>query len=343
MLCDRIPRQRFAHLPTPLVKLPRLSALLGGPTIYLKRDDLTGLAFGGNKPRIFEFVFGDVCAMGCDVVIASAGAQSNHLRELASAANRLGIKPVLVLIGITGREEVQGNLLLFKLLGAEMHTLATRDATGEEVLRKLDELERAYRARGHKPYLVHRSKRSGILGSLAHVHAAEELSAQFREQGIAPDYVVVPAGSGGTMAGYVLGFELLGASTRVMGVNLVEGNEAMIPTMTHYIRRAADFLGVETRATPRDYVLLDQYVGPGHGVLTPEVTEAIRTVARSEGIFLDPTYNGKAMAALLDQIRRGTLGPRHTVVLVHTGGLPALFNEAAALAREAPETAAASA
>ena len=332
MLCDHLPRQRFAYLPTPLEKLPRLSAHLGGPTIYLKRDDLTGLSFGGNKPRIFEYVFGDAMAEGCDVVIGSAGVQSNHLRELSSAANKLGLKPVLVLFGATGHEPVQGNRLLFELLGPEIHTLASKDASGDELFAKLEELKADYIARGHKPYVLHRSSKSGMLGSIAHVHAAEEMVGQFQALGIAPDYVVVPTGSGCTTAGYMLGFKHLGSRTRVMGVSLVEERAQMAPTLMHYVERAAECLGVDTRVTDDEYVLLDQYIGPGHGVLTPEVTQAIRLVAEMEGIFLDPTYNGKAMVGLLDQIAQGNLGPEHTVVLVHTGGLPALFAEAGALA-----------
>lgn len=334
MLCDHLPRQRFALLPTPLEHLQRLSASLGGPAIYIKRDDRSGLSFGGNKPRIFEFVLGDALHEGCDTIIASAGVQSNHLREVTSAANRLGLKSIIVLCGATGNEEPQGNLLLFKLLGAEIHTLANKDPFSQELMDKLDQLTRREEAKGRKPYVLHRNSKSGMLGSVAHVNAAEELTGQFAEMGISQDYLSMGTGSGSTTGGYVLGLKHLKSRTRVLGISLVEPNDSIVPTVQKYASRAAEYLGFETRVEASDFLMHDAYIGPGHGVLTQEVTEAIRLVARTEGIFLDPTYNGKAMVGLMDLIQKGTLTREHSVVLVHTGGLPALFVNNLALADE---------
>ena len=334
MLCDHLPRERFCHLPTPLEFLPRLTEALGGPQIYIKRDDRTGLSFGGNKPRIFEFIFGDMLQKKCDVIITASGVQSNHLREVCSAANRLGLRSIIVLVGASGQEVPQGNLLLCKLLGAEIHTVENPDYFSDEVTTLLDSLVRREESRGHKPYLQHRHNHTGTINAVAHVHAAEELHEQCRQMGIASSRIIVPTGSGATTAGYVLGLAQLGGSARVMGIGLTRPNAVMVPEIHQYIRKSADYIGLNTTVAEGDFDNLDQYVGKGHGILTPAVSEAIRLMARSEGLFLDPTYTGKTLAALIDQIRSGGINPSETIVFVHTGGLPALFVDNLALARE---------
>ncbi len=328
MIAEKLPRAELAYLPTPLEEAPRLSAALGGPRILIKRDDRTGLSFGGNKPRIFEYVFGDALAQGCDVMITPAGPQSNHLREVSAAANRLGLKSVIVVYGTDGREEPTGNMLLFQLLGAEIryYPSESHDAYLDPALMEFTEgIRDEYAARGHKPYIVHFSLRSGVLGSVAHAAAAEELTAQFGALGVEPDVLYVPCGSGVTTSGFVLGLKHLGLKTRVVAVSLIYPGAHVKAGIARYANGAAEELGLPTRITPEDYDVVDVHDRPGYGVISPEVTEAIRLWAGQEGIFLDPTYNGRTMAAMIEHIRGGRLGSGQTAVLVHTGGVPALF------------------
>jgi 1-aminocyclopropane-1-carboxylate deaminase/D-cysteine desulfhydrase-like pyridoxal-dependent ACC family enzyme len=328
MICDKLPRVRLAYLPTPLEDAPRLTDALDGPRILIKRDDRTGLSFGGNKPRIFEYVFGDALAQGCDVMITPAGRQSNHLREVTAAANRLGLKSAIVVYGTDGKEEPQGNLLLFQLLGADIYYYpsGSHDVYEDPALMEFTERIRDdFQARGHKPYIVHFSLRSGSLGSAAHAGAAEELAAQFQELGAEPDFLYVPCGSGVTTSGFVLGLKHLALRTRVVAVSLIYPGERVTGQIARYANRAAEELGLSTRVSAEDFTVLDVHDRPGYGVVTPEVVEAVRLWAGMEGVILDPIYNGRAMAAMIAEIRAGRLDTSHAVVLVHTGGVPALF------------------
>ena len=336
MICDKIPRARLAYLPTPLEEAPRLSEALGGPRISIKRDDRSGLAFGGNKPRIFEYVFGDALEKGCDVMITPAGSQSNHLREVSSAANKLGLKSVIIVFGADGSEEPQGNALLFRLLGADIRYYKSggHDAYNDPgLLEFAGQIKAEYEARGHRPYVVHFSTYSGTLGSISHVNAAEEMAGQFQAAGHTPDLVYVPCGSGVTASGFVLGFKHLGVPTRVVGASLIWDPEQIARDLPAHANAAAEALGIDTRVEPGDFDMLDCTAG-GYGVVTPEVREAIELWAQNEGIFLDPTYNGKAMASIIAQIRRGELTSGQSLTLIHTGGVPALFAQNRELAGE---------
>ncbi len=336
MICDKIPRTHLAYLPTPLEEAPRLSEALGGPRISIKRDDRSGLSFGGNKPRIFEYVFGDALQKGCDVMITPAGSQSNHLREVTAAANKLGLKSVIIVFGADGSEEPQGNQLLFRLLGADIRYYESRghDAYDDPgLLEFAGQIKGEYEALGHRPYIVHFSGNSGTLGSISHVNAAEELAMQFQAAGHTPDLLYVPCGSGVTASGFVLGLKHLGVPTRVVVASLIYPAGKIATDLPGYANAAAETLGIATRVEAGDFDVLDCTPG-GYGVVTPEVREAIELWAQNEGIFLDPTYNGKAMAVLIAQIRRGELTSGQSVTLVHTGGVPALFAENLALAGE---------
>jgi 1-aminocyclopropane-1-carboxylate deaminase/D-cysteine desulfhydrase-like pyridoxal-dependent ACC family enzyme len=325
MICDTLPRQHFAYLPTPLEEAPRLSAALGGPRLLIKRDDRSGLTFGGNKARIFEFVFGDALAQGATVMITAAGTQSNHLREVTAAANKLGLKSVIIVCGPRADAPPQGNLFLFHLLGADIRYYPTFDPHSPELWALMHEIEAELKAQGHKPYLVHFDLRAGLLGSASHANAAEEMAAQFKALGVVPDYVYVPAGSGVTTSGFVLGFKHLGLPTRVVAVSLIWPAEEIRQSIARHANRVVDDLGLSTRVEPDDYDVIE-YRGAGYGKVTPPITEALRLVAGCEGILLDPVYNGKAMAALIEHVRGGRLTKKHTAVLVHTGGTPALFH-----------------
>jgi 1-aminocyclopropane-1-carboxylate deaminase/D-cysteine desulfhydrase-like pyridoxal-dependent ACC family enzyme len=336
MICDKIPRTRLAYLPTPLEEAPRLSEALGGPRISIKRDDRSGLSFGGNKPRIFEYVFGDALQQGSDVMITPAGSQSNHLREVTAAANKLGLKSVIIVFGADGSEEPQGNLLLFRLLGAEIRYYRTEgddDYHDPGLLEFAGQIKAEYEAQGFSPYIVHFSLHSGTLGSISHVNAAEELAGQFQAAGHTPDLLYVPCGSGVTASGFVLGLKHLGVPTRVVVASLIYSSGQITADLPGYANAAAETLGIATRVEAGDFDVLDCTPG-GYGVVTPEVREAIELWAQNEGIFLDPTYNGKAMAAIIAQIRRGELTSGQSVTLIHTGGVPALFAQNRELAGE---------
>ncbi|HEX9842963.1 MAG TPA: pyridoxal-phosphate dependent enzyme [bacterium] len=323
MICDPLPRTRLAYLPTPLEDCPRLSEALGGPRLLIKRDDRSGLSFGGNKARIFEYVFGDALAQGATAMITPAGTQSNHLREVTAAANKLGLKSVIVVCGPRSGDP-QGNLFLFHLLGADIRYYPTFDPHSPELWAMLNDIKAELEGEGEKPYIVHFDLRPGLLGSASHVNAAEEMAQQFDALGFVPDYVYVPSGSGVTTSGFVLGFKHLGLKTRVVGASLIWSAEEIRKSIAYHANRVAEDLKLSTRVEPGDYDVLD-CTAPGYGKITPQISEAVRLVASKEGILLDPVYNGKAMAALIDHVRSGRLTKRHSAVLVHTGGTPALF------------------
>lgn len=324
MICDPLPRANLAYLPTPLEETPRLAEALGGPRLFIKRDDRSGLSFGGNKARIFEFVFGDALAQGATAMITPAGVQSNHLREVTAAANKLGLKSVIIVCGQRPETPPQGNLFLFGLLGADVRYYPTFDPHSPELWAMIDQVKAELEGQGHKPYVVHFDLRPGLLGSASHANAAEEMAGQFTDHGMVPDFCYVPSGSGVTTSGFVLGFKHLGLKTRVVGVSLIWPAAEIREAIAWHANRVAEDLGLTTRVEPDDYDVLDCRE-PGYGVITPQISEAIHLMAGREGILLDPVYNGKALAALIDHVRGGRLTPSQSAVLIHTGGTPALF------------------
>jgi D-cysteine desulfhydrase family pyridoxal phosphate-dependent enzyme len=315
-----LPRVPLAHLPTPLEELPRLSEALGGPRIFIKRDDLTGLAVGGNKTRLLEFYLGDALAQKADVLVTGASVQSNLCRQTAAAAASHGLGCVLLLRGAAGAK-VQGNLLLDHLFGAEIRPVEMADLTGiwDAVNRTAAELTAA----GRRAYAITTFE---PLAGAAYVDATLELDAQCDALGIAPTWIVASA-SGGTQAGLVLGAKVLESSWRVLGVtSIVWQDEPMSEKIAGLATETARFLGFDVTVTPADVVNSDRYVGQGYGIPTPEGLAAIQLMARTEGILLDPVYTGKALAGLIDQIQRGLITANDTVVFLHTGGIPALFS-----------------
>ena len=325
MICDRLARIRLAVLPTPYQEAPRLSAVLRGPRIFLKRDDLAGVGFGGNKARLLEFVMGAVQRQGCDAVVASASMQSNKLREIAVAANRLGLRCVLCLQHGDPRAPRQGNLLLFDLLGVDLRFLPPEQSEGRRVLEAQEAVRAELEAQGHRVSVMDRRLEYGALAAAAYMDQAEEWLGQVREAGVVPRRVFIAVGAGMTAAGLILGLKHLGSPIRVEGVCVAQPPAALLPEVLNYTQRAAALLGLGTQVTPEDFTLHGEYPAPGYGQMTPAVAEAIRLTASREGILLDPVYTGKTMAALIDQIRRGRISREDTVAFVHTGGTPALF------------------
>ncbi|HET8522661.1 MAG TPA: D-cysteine desulfhydrase family protein [Thermomicrobiales bacterium] len=321
---DRVPRFPLAAKPTPLEAQPRLSAALGGPEILVKRDDLTGLVFGGNKVRELEYFIGDALAKGADVFIAGGGVgQSNHARQCAAAAIRAGIKPVLVLReGPTGQEPT-GNLLITHLLGAEIHWTADDPEIKDRgaMAARMDAVAEDYRQRGQTPYVLYSSVHP--LGALGYVECALELAEQLGEANGRPVKIYTTS-MGVTWVGIALGLAALGISWPVIGVGWRPVFEGLPQQLAALADGTAALLGIDNPFGPDDFKTLD-FGGPVYGVPSAEALEAMVLCARTDALLVDPSYTAKGMAGMISQIREGVIGPAETVVFVHTGGLPALF------------------
>jgi L-cysteate sulfo-lyase len=326
---DRLPRARLAHLPTPLDDCPRLSAAIG-PTVQIKRDDCTGLAFGGNKVRQHEFMLGDAIASGADCVIQGSASQSNHSRQLAAAGAKLGLDVYLLPKLDAMSHPVQGNYLVSHLLGATIQPIEPHEST----MQRKEQLAATLRAEGRNPYVVGMgAERSLVLATVAYVNALIEIVEASDE---VPDWIFVPS-QGSTQSGLQLGCELLGLPTRVVGINpLDEKHEAYVQPAqaAEFARAAAALLDLPTSITEADIVNSTDYVGEGYGIPSEAGLAALRTLASAEGILLDPIYSGKGFAGLLDYCQRGIVSTSDRVVFVHTGGLPALFSYANSLVDE---------
>jgi D-cysteine desulfhydrase family pyridoxal phosphate-dependent enzyme len=320
---DAVPRVRLAHLPTPLEPCPRLSAALGGPEIWIKRDDLTGLAFGGNKTRQLEFLFADVLAEGADTVVAGAYTQSNWCRQMTAAAKKLGLEVALVLLHGEKGPALQGNLLLDRLMGADVTVveLDTMERLAPLLETKAAELERA----GRKPYVVAPfSMAKQALGAIGYVNGALELDAQLAAAGIDPDHVCL-CGANMTPAGLGLGLKALGRRARLLNCAPIRWSEERAVDIARIADAAAERLGLEVRLRADEIDNHDEYIGERYGVVTEGGLEAMRLLARTEAVILDPVYSSKALAGLIDQVRQGRIGQGERVVFIHTGGTPALF------------------
>ncbi|MFB0543397.1 MAG: D-cysteine desulfhydrase family protein [Candidatus Bathyarchaeia archaeon] len=322
MKLGTLPRVKLTNLPTPLQEAPNLSKALGGPRILVKRDDLTGLAFGGNKTRKLEFLMADALREGADVIVTGAGFQSNWCTQSAAAARRLGMKCVLIKSGpVDGYdpEDYDGNHLLHFLMGAEIKV-----ATGRNTRKVYDETMEELREKGHRPHLL-TAAGSTPPGVMGYVNAVLELASQAVEQGIKIDYLVHASGSGGTMAGLVLGAKALNTGIEIIGAAVSPGKERMVKNVTRLVNESAGYLGVDLAVNEDEITVYDEYAGPGYGVLTDEKAEAVKIAAETEGLFLDPVYTGTSMAALIGLSREGVFKADDTVVFLHTGGSAALF------------------
>jgi D-cysteine desulfhydrase family pyridoxal phosphate-dependent enzyme len=332
---DRFPRVALVHRPTPLRKLDRLSARLGGPEIYVKRDDMTGLAFGGNKSRKLEFIVSDMLEKKVDVVITWAGFQSNWCMQTAAAARTFGIKPILMLFKAADQPATaDGNVLLDVILDADIRMLQAekgRIVKAAQAMEVLDEAGKEVRGQGLKPYLVPvggslvRGDMDKPLGAISYVAGFAELLEQMRSGGTEPDYVIHATGSGGTQAGLAVGARAMTAGCRVIGISVSDPKGPFSDDVLEIARAADDALGLGLDILPDDITVFDEYLGEGYGVVDRAVAEVIRLVFQTEGIVLDPVYTAKAMIGLIDLIKTGFFKPTDKVVFIHTGGTPALF------------------
>jgi D-cysteine desulfhydrase len=310
-----IPRLNFAHLPTPIETLPRLSKCLGGPHLLVKRDDQTGLAFGGNKTRKLEFLVAEARNKGAETLISGGALQSNHCRQTAAAAARFGFDCVLVLTG-NQPEQPSANLMLDRLFGAEIVYVADRKDRDRILQETFDRATNE----GKKPYLVPYGG-SNATGALGYAFAMKELM----HQNANPDWIVFATSSGGTHAGLLLGQRVFGFSGRILGISIDESEEWLKREVSQLASASGEKLGQSIEVTPADVVANADYCGAGYGVVTEQEREAIRLFAEYEGLLLDPVYTGRAAAGMIDLIRKGFFETSETVLFLHTGGQPALF------------------
>ncbi len=314
------PREPLATLPTPLQYAPRLSEALGGPRIYIKRDDLTGLALGGNKTRKLEYLVADAKRHGATHLITVGAAQSNHVRQTAAAARLAGMQAILVLDAPVPEPEIQGNLLLDVLLGAEYHVIEAASER-EEIIASISSQLRDV---GDVPYVIPVGG-SNAVGALGYVSAMLELTYQLWQQSVDPKALYFATGSGGTQSGLVLGAKLFGADVPIRGVVISGNGQEVAEKVMAVVEPAMELLGVSNRVSPDDVICLDGFVGPGYGIPTPESLEAITLLARTEGILLDTVYTAKAFSGMVADVRAGMYSPDESIIFLHTGGSPALF------------------
>jgi D-cysteine desulfhydrase len=326
------PRYSLALLPTPLVEASRLSKVIEGPRIFIKRDDLTGFGFGGNKVRGLEFYIADALAHQADVIVTGAGPQSNHIRATAAAARVAGLD-VAAVMHDSRPAETQGNLLLDELLGVQLRFTNDPDRSLVDV--EIESVAQELRHAGRRPYVIPRGGASA-LGALGYVECVREMDAQARALNVRPDWVVLATGACGTQAGLIAGTKIYDAPYRVLGITVSRPVAECVERVGRIAAESAQLAGHALRLGAEEVRVRDGFIGPGYGIPTPEGVEAIRLVARTEGVFLDPTYTGKGMAGLIAEIRSGRIGKEETVVFVHTGGEPALFAHAARLIHGAP-------
>lgn len=324
MLLANIPRRQYTSRKTPIEKLEHLTKALNGPTIYVKRDDLLGLTAGGNKTRKLEFLVADALRHEADTLITCGALQSNHCRLTLAAAVKEGLHCQLVLeekVSGTYDEQANGNNFLYHLLGAEKIKVVPQ---GSNVLEEMNRLAVELRDRGRKPYVIPLGG-SNEVGTLGYVTCAQEIVEQTFDMGVKMDHVVTAIGSGSTYAGIALGFGLNYSDVTLTGISIMGENDVQEPLVRQHIKNATNYLQVPFDIPTIRLRFYDNYVGKGYAIPTDEMIEAVKLVARTEGILLDPVYTGKVMAGLIDLIRQGEFTKDDNVLFIHTGGSPALY------------------
>ncbi len=311
-----LPRKEFAHLPTKIEHLPRLTKTLGGPDLYIKRDDQTGLAMGGNKTRKLEYLLGQALAEGSDLVLTTGAAQSNHCRQTAAAAARCGLGCILVLVEPMP-EIPTANLFLDNLLGADL--IWTEKSKRDEILHQA--YQKAVQ-KGRKPFLIPYGG-SNPVGAYAYFAALEEMIGQLADD--LPDWIVFASSSGGTQAGLVAGAQYHQLDIKILGISVDETEEVLSTCVSSLASEVSHQYGNKADISPDKILVSDKYIGDGYGAINDKDREAIRLFAKLEGILLDPVYTGRAGAGLLDLIRSGVFKKDEKILFWHTGGIPALF------------------
>lgn len=321
---SRFPRLNFAHLPTPLEPMENLTKELGGPNLWIKRDDCTGLASGGNKTRKLEFLMADALDKGADTIITQGATQSNHARQTVAIASKLGMQCHILLEDRTGSEEsnynYNGNVFLDLLLGGQL----SKRPGGADMDAEMADLADQLRRQGRAPYIIPGGG-SNEIGALGYVDAALEIVEQAGTMNLRIDHIVHATGSTGTQAGLVTGLQASGSTIRLLGIGVRAPRPKQEENVFKLAQKVCKHIG-QPSLVRRDHVVANcDYVGPGYGLPTDGMVEAVTMVARLEAILLDPVYSGKGMAGLIDLIRKGYFGKDEDVVFVHTGGSAALF------------------
>lgn len=320
----RFPRLRLGHFPTPLEPMENLSRHLGGPRIWIKRDDCTGLSTGGNKTRKLEYLMAEALAQGADTVITQGATQSNHARQTAAAAAKLGVACHILLEDRTGFGDAayvhNGNVLLDRLHGASV----SRRPGGTDMQAEMEAMAGDLRKQGRKPYVIPGGG-SNPVGALGYVNAALELVYQGVDMGVRIDRVVHATGSAGTQAGLVAGLRILNSGIPVLGIGVRAPRERQEASVFALAEKTAALVGAPGAVRREDIVANCDYVGQGYGIPTQGMVEALKLVAENEGILLDPVYSGKGMAGLIDLVGKGQFGKDENVVFLHTGGSVGLF------------------
>lgn len=324
MLLSRFPRVSLAHLPTPLEYLPNLTSHLGGPGIYIKRDDCTGLATGGNKTRKLEFVMADAVEQGADTIVTVGAVQSNHVRQTAAAACKLGMRCEVLLehriAEPTAIYAESGNVLLDRLFGAKLREY---DA-GTDFDSAMAEVAAEVRSAGGTPYIVPGGA-SNRIGALGYVNCAMETVSQANDRGLVIDHLVTATGSAGTHAGLIVGLKATKSHIPLLGIGVGAPQEQQEQKVFDLAVETAEFVGAPGSVERSDIVANCDYIGDGYGVPTPGMIEAVTLLARHEGILVDPVYSGKALAGMIDLVRNGEFSKDQNIVFLHTGGSAALF------------------
>ncbi|TAL87930.1 MAG: D-cysteine desulfhydrase [Candidimonas sp.] len=320
------PRIRLGHFPTPLEFMPNLTRHLGGPNLYVKRDDCTGLATGGNKTRKLEFLVADAIAQGADTLITQGAVQSNHARQTIAAAARVGMKCKILLEQRVPNEtedyKQSGNVMLDLLMGGK---IVARLPSGTDMQQSMETLATELRNSGSKPYVIPGGGSTPV-GALGYVACAQELLAQSFETGIRIDHVVHATGSAGTQAGLVVGLRASNSGIPVYGVSVRAPKQKQEENVWKLVQSTMDYMGLPISSIERaDVVANSDYVGDGYGIPTDSMIEAVRLNAELEALLLDPVYSGKGMAGLIDLVRKGHFKKGENVVFIHTGGSVGLF------------------
>lgn len=320
----KFPKVRLGHLPTPLEPMDRLSEILGGPRLWVKRDDCTGLSSGGNKTRKLEFLMADAQSKGADTIITQGATQSNHARQTTAAAAKLGMECHILLEDRTGSNDnnyiLNGNVLLDRLHGASV----SKRSGGTDMNLEMQDFADALIEKGKKPYIIPGGG-SNPIGALGYVNCARELTEQASEIGLKIDALVHATGSAGTQAGLVAGLAAIQSSIHLLGIGVRAPKDKQEQMVFDLAQKTADYLdtGIEIE---RDNVrAICDYVGAGYGLPTDGMIKAVKLLAQSEGLLFDPVYSGKGLDGLIDQIKKGYFAGMDNVVFLHTGGSAALF------------------
>ncbi|WP_407333960.1 D-cysteine desulfhydrase [Enterovibrio sp. 27052020O] len=323
MHLSRFPRLHFAHLSTPLEPMPNLSKALGGPNLWIKRDDCTGLAGGGNKTRKLEFLMADAIAQGADIIITQGATQSNHARQTAAIATKCGMACHILLEDRTGSEDPEyifnGNVMLDQLFGSSLQKFPA----GVDMNAAMEDVAATMRAEGRKPYIIPGGG-SNPIGALGYVNCALELLTQANDQSLLIDHLVHATGSAGTQAGLITGLCATNSQIPLLGIGVRVPKDKQEANVFALAERTCELLGIPG-AVPRESVVANcDYVGEGYGIPAESTIEAISLFAKHEGILLDPVYSGKGGAGLIDLIRKGHFKKGENIVFLHTGGAQAL-------------------